>query len=715
MDALPTNADALRTLFADLPASMQDFYNGMFEQMRIAPGDDYTTQLADRLHKKGENLLAMLVIERVWPDEDALIAEVGVHEDMVLTKLKVLHALHSYGRARHLAERAREQLAIISLQLTGNLASVIKSQALSQRDDKRRNSLLSHSLELYGLAFTEPLFEGSYWLGVNALAIATYLGQHDYVKQHIAVVRQDCLKGTGTGDSPDFWTLATVAELDLIDLLNNDVIEPDQINRMLASYERAEARCETTQQRKSARKNTGLLLDNLARTAPERASALQAAINQKLRPARIALFSGHRVDGPNRPTPRFPSERVSACHSALAEFIAAEKIDVGYSSAANGGDLIFIDELLKQGCGAHVVIPFAEEQFRNTTLATNSEGVDDSSDDDSTDDENQWVAHFDRLVRGEREGAVLWHASQSMVDAAGMDPYYAHTNRVILGMGRLKARELDGELVALSVMEPSDERSIGGTHAAVDEWRRQGIPTATWSPLQGTWRNDRVSLQESAETRPGEAKPEDAPGSSTATAVPQTASQALPDDSADHVVNRTLLFADVMGFSGFSDSQVAAFCDAVLGGVNDLVQSSDNPPLELNTWGDGLFMVFDTAVAGAHFALRLCELMKRGNRDGRWAAYDLPDALFMRVSLHSSPVRQLQNPLTQKSSHWGHNVSIAARIEPITPPNQVYGTASTAALIAAEGSDELAADFVGMVPLAKAFGTLELFRIHRAW
>ena len=143
---------------------------------------------------------------------------------------------------------------------------------------------------------------------------------------------------------------------------------------------------------------------------------------------------------------------MSACHSALAEFIAAEKIDVGYSSAANGGDLIFIDELLKQGCGAHVVIPFAEEQFRNTTLATNSDGVHDSSDDDSTDDENQWVAHFDRLVRGEREGAVLWHASQSMVDAAGMDPYYAHTNRVILGMGRLKARELDGELVALSVM-----------------------------------------------------------------------------------------------------------------------------------------------------------------------------------------------------------------------------------------------------------------------
>ena len=106
--------------------------------------------------------------------------------------------------------------------------------------------------------------------------------------------------------------------------------------------------------------------------------------------------------------------------------------------------------------------------------------------------------------------------------------------------------------------------------------------------------------------------------------------------------------------------------------------------------------------------------MKNGNREDKWQQHGLPAGLFMRVSLHSSPVRQLQNPLTLKASHWGHNVSIAARIEPITPPNQVYGSAATAALIAADGAKHLAADFVGMVPLAKNFGTLELFRIHPA-
>ena len=689
MDVLPTNARELRDLFDDLPTSMQDFYYGMFARLGIDAGDNYTATLADTLHRKGENLLALLVIERACPNEDDLISSVGMSEDLLLTKLKVLHALHNYGRARRLAEQAQEKLVIASLQLTGNLASIIKSQALSRPDNDQRAPLLKHSLELYGQAFTEPLFAGSYWLGVNALALATCLGEREYVRKYSERVRSDCINASDGIDSPDFWTLATLAELDLIDLLNANEVNPDQIGSMLSSYAKAEEQCNNPQQRKSARKNMTLLLSYLAKKEPERAKALQAAINKKLRPARVALFSGHRIDSPDRPQPRFPADRVGDCHKAIGDFIAAEDIDVGYSSAANGGDLIFVDELLKQGRGAHIVLPFAEEQFRNTTLAVGGQGEDD------------WTHHFDRLVSGEREGAVLWHASQSTVDAAGMDPYYAHTNRVILGMGRLKAKELDGELVALSVMEPSEDRSIGGTYAAVYEWRRQRIPNAIWSPLSGVWRDGKNDLPPSADEE------------KAMETQMLTESLAGVDPSRAFVVNRTLLFADVMGFSGFSDSQVAAFCEGVLGGVNELVETSDNPPVELNTWGDGLFMVFENAVAGGNFALRLCELMKMGNRDGRWGRYGLPDELFMRVSLHSSPVRQLQNPLTLKPSHWGHNVSIAARIEPITPPNQVYGTASTAALIAAEGAAHLAADFVGMVPLAKAFGTLELFRIHR--
>ena len=700
MSQLPETAAALIHQFADLPDNQQTFYGSLFrrqvESDAISEGEDYLPDLAEHLHKQGENLLALTVIDRCGLSESALINEAGLFENLLLTKIKVLHALHSYGRARRLADKMRASLAVASLQLTGNLASVIKSQALAEPREDKRKQLLEQSLALYELVFIEPLFEGSYWLGVNALAIATCLGKHAFVKAHLETVRRDCLKSSNASidrqSGPDFWTMATVAELDLIELLNERDAEPEQILSMLKSYERTESLCRTLQERKSARKNTQLLLSYFSKKHPEQASALRKAIDGKLRPARVAIFTGHRIDAPDRLETRFPPETAPTCAEVLADFIRDQNIDIGYSSAANGGDLLFVDGLLANQRTANVVMPFAEEQFRDASLAVAGSG------------EDEWTERFNQLIHGERDGTVLWHASQSTVDQAGMDPYYAHCNDVILGMARLKARELDGELVGVAVMEPGDDNTIGGTHAAVKAWQSAGVHMAAWSPQSQVWTRLEPTPATQART--------DSLANTTAVAkAPKPESEAL---AVDTTVSRTLLFADVLGFSGLADSQVASYCEIVLGEVQKLVAESQNPPIELNTWGDGLFMVFESAAQGADFALALCELMKRGNRESLWANAGLPEELAMRVSLHTSPVKQLTNPLTQNVSHWGHNVSVAARIEPITPAKQVYGSAATAALIAAEGRADLAADFVGMVPLAKSFGTLELFRIYRS-
>ena len=704
MSQLPETAVSLIDQFADLPDNQQTFYGSLFRRQvegnAVSEGEDYLPALAEHLHKQGENLLALTVIDRCGLSESQLIDEAGLYENLLLTKIKVLHALHSYGRARRLAEKMRVSIAVASLQLTGNLASVIKSQALAEPSTDKRKQLLEQSLALYELVFVEPLFEGSYWLGVNALAIASCLGKHAFVKAHLETVRRDCLKSSNASvdrqGGPDFWTMATVAELDLIELLNENDAEPEQILSMLKSYERAEALCQTLQERKSARKNTQLLLSYFSERRPEQASALRKAIDGKLRPARVAIFTGHRIDAPDRLEARFPPETATTCAEVLADFIRDQKIDIGYSSAANGGDLLFVDGLLANQRTANIVMPFDEEQFRDASLAVAGSG------------EDEWTERFNQLLHGERDGAVVWHASQSTVDQAGMDPYYAHCNDVILGMARLKARELDGELVGVAVMEPGDDNTIGGTHAAVKAWQSAGIHVAAWSPQSQVWarleptpatqaRTDSIANTAAVAKEP---KPESAAAAAAA--------------AADTTVSRTLLFADVLGFSGLADSQVASYCEVVLGEVQKLVAESQNPPLELNTWGDGLFMVFESAPQGADFALALCELMKRGNRELLWANAGLPEELAMRVSLHTSPVKQIINPLTQNPSHWGHNVSVAARIEPITPANQVYGSAATAALIAAEGRADLAADFVGMVPLAKSFGTLELFRVYKS-
>lgn len=683
MSLLPESANELARRFDDLPENQQAFYGALFQRQvareNVAEGGNYLSDVAEHLHKQGENLLALTVIERAGLSEEALLLEAGVFENLLLTKIKVLHALHSYARARRLAEKTRAALSVASLQLTGNLASVIKSQALAEPDRSVRKGLLEQSLALYELVFSEPLFEGSYWLGVNALAIASCLDKRAFINAHLATVRRDCLKASDANTGPDFWTAATVAELDLIELLNEHNAEPEQIMAMLKSYERAEALCQTLQERKSARKNTQLLLSYFAEKRPEQAAALRNAINGKLRPARVALFSGHRIDAPNRIEPRFPPESAATCADVLTRFVAEQHIDIGYSSAANGGDLLFVDSLLANGRTANVVMPFAATQFRDASLAVAGTG------------EDEWTDRFNALIEGKKDGAVLWHASQSTVDNEGMDPYYAHCNDVILGMARLKARELGGELVGVSVMEPGDDQTIGGTHAAVKSWQRAGVSVASWSPQSQQW--TRLSPTDS------------------------TTSETEPPAVANHgeTVSRTLLFADVLGFSALSDSQVASYCERVLGEVGKLVSNAPHKPIELNTWGDGLFMVFDKASHGADFALELCELMERGSREKMWSSAGLPDTLSMRVSLHTSPVKTLTHPLTGKASHWGHNISLAARIEPITPANQVYGSAATAALIAAEGRADLAADFVGMVPLAKSFGTLELFRIYKSY
>jgi len=57
-------------------------------------------------------------------------------------------------------------------------------------------------------------------------------------------------------------------------------------------------------------------------------------------------------------------------------------------------------------------------------------------------------------------------------------------------------------------------------------------------------------------------------------------------------------------------------------------------------------------------------------------------------------------------------VSRAARIEPITPPGQVYASEAFAALAAACGAKNFTCDYVGQTPMAKGYGTLPTYHVR---
>lgn len=79
-------------------------------------------------------------------------------------------------------------------------------------------------------------------------------------------------------------------------------------------------------------------------------------------------FFGHSVDAPNREKSRFPPSKISNVRQAIANKLEELRVGYGVSSAANGGDLLFLTGLLNMGGTATIVLPTRPDTFRDTFL-----------------------------------------------------------------------------------------------------------------------------------------------------------------------------------------------------------------------------------------------------------------------------------------------------------------------------------------------------------
>jgi hypothetical protein len=83
-------------------------------------------------------------------------------------------------------------------------------------------------------------------------------------------------------------------------------------------------------------------------------------------PRKVLLFSGHMIDAPDRPTPRFPPEKEPVAAVAIANTIAeigAGPGDLAICGGACGGDLLFAEACLARNMRLELYIPFAEPSF----------------------------------------------------------------------------------------------------------------------------------------------------------------------------------------------------------------------------------------------------------------------------------------------------------------------------------------------------------------
>jgi class 3 adenylate cyclase len=170
-----------------------------------------------------------------------------------------------------------------------------------------------------------------------------------------------------------------------------------------------------------------------------------------------------------------------------------------------------------------------------------------------------------------------------------------------------------------------------------------------------------------------------------------------------------MLFADFTGFSRVHDAMAPSFQESFWKIAAGQIEASVVKPLLASTWGDALYVVFDTPRNGAEFALSFLESMLEVD----WMELGLSDATPIRIALHAGAVFRGFDPIIGRDNYFGSSVTKAARIEPVTPPGMVYSSEAFAATLAATGHDEFVFEYMGRLALAKGFGESRIYRLER--
>lgn len=493
--------------------------------------------------------------------------------------------------------------------------------------------------------------------GVNAATLARLLGEADTARTLAAEV---IATRTGTSGEASAWELASLGEAQLV------AGHPDLAQRSYAGAFRA---CHA---------NAGVVasmrrqLTLLARVLPA-ATAVRDAIPQ----ASVVAFAGHMIDGPNRAPPRFPAHLETRVAHALRERVAAMRSPIVYASAACGADLLFAEAVLDRGAELNLVLPFDRDDFLRTSVATAGEA---------------WIRRFDSALA--RASRVVMATEERYL---GDDTLFDHAARIVDGLAILRAAQLETEPTMVGVADREDigrKRRPGGTGATLARWRSDGRAIDVI---------DLGALRRAAEPAGAAARL----GADRGAAIKDRSGRSTRSHAPRSI--RSMLFADIAGYSRLHDAELPAFQRTFLALAASLMEGAGRPPLEAKTWGDGLYLVFEEPGQAAEWALRFAEAM----RDHRTKAGSAGDALAVRVALHAGAVFRAFDPVMRRDSHFGANVTRAARIEPVTPPGLVYASEAFAATLASGNSSAYALEYVGVLPLAKGYGDSRIYRLER--
>jgi hypothetical protein len=535
------------------------------------------------------------------------------------------------------------------LSLRGRLA---KDRAHATLGEARR-AALQEAYAWYENALERALEtanQNAYYPAINA-AFVCLLAGHPAQSRERAQAVLDLLgakiNAARTGTQGDrYWILASAIEAFL---LTDDI---DQAKALLADAVQAGA------DNPAQLSATWRQLEHILA-----AKDLPRATLAELAPAEAVHYLGHIIAPPGR-TGRFRYEMETEIAARIEQTLEGTRISVAYGALAAGADIMLAEALLRRGVALHVVLPFERDDF--TAVSVRPSG-------------NEWVDRFDSCLN---QAASVRFATEDRY--LNDDQLFAYGSQLAMGLTVLYARHLHAGLRQIAVWDGKiKEEAIAGTAVDMRAWYRAGLPQTIIPVGQAT------ALPATLKTYEPRSTP------------------AKRHEGARHA--RAMLFGDIGGFGKLTDAELPGFATQIMGTIGRVLAGYRHQADMINTWGDGIFVVFADAGVAALCALELQEAVASLDL----AALGLPTHLSLRLAGHLGPVYKLHDPILERPNFYGAHVSRAARIEPIVPKGCVYVTETFAAVLALSNADALACDYVGWTDMAKKYGRLRMFLLRR--
>jgi hypothetical protein len=167
----------------------------------------------------------------------------------------------------------------------------------------------------------------------------------------------------------------------------------------------------------------------------------------------VVAAAGRRVDAPGAPV-RFPEDRIEAVRRSIANTLRAQGATALVSAAACGVDLLALDAAATLGMARWIVLPFAPDRFRETSVV---------------DRPGDWGPRYDREVTVARAAGRLC----VMQLTGAEEDAYLRANEAILDRAQAVAGE--GSIVALVVWDGQSRGSGDVTAAFASSARDRGI------------------------------------------------------------------------------------------------------------------------------------------------------------------------------------------------------------------------------------------------